>query len=67
MLAGKKKCIWSWPHDLFIMVIDDNLNPYMRVFLSDREGMALIVPDYNSQGRLLEFYLHTKDVNVQPH
>ena len=47
--------------------IDDNLNPYMRIFLSDPEGMALIVPDYNSQGRLLEFYLHTKDVNVQPH
>ena len=50
-----------------MMVIDDNLNPYMRIFLSDPEGMALIVPDYNSQGRLLEFYLHTKDVNVQPH
>ena len=52
---------------LFIMVIDDNLNPYMRIFLSDPEGMALIVPDYNSQGLLSEFYLHTKDVNVQPH
>ena len=50
-----------------IMVIDDNLNPYMRIFLSDPEGMALIVPDYNSQGLLSEFYLHTKDVNVQPH
>ena len=52
---------------LFMMVIDDNLNPYMRIFLSDPEGMALIVPDYNSQGHPLEFYLPTKDVNVQPH
>ena len=50
-----------------MMAIDVNLNPYMRIFLSDPEGMALIVPDYNSQGLLSEFYLHTKDVNVQPH
>ena len=50
-----------------MMVIDDNLNPNMRIFLSDPEGMALIVPDCNSQGLLSEFYLHTKDVNVQPH